>query len=462
MFRKLLLGLFSLLLLPMMAVQAQASTYEQLVDIYWTYGTDYALETADAFIAQNPNQANAYAWRALLHRETGDDVAAYADVDEGLAVEQTALLYAVRGLFYMQDGEQRTSFQDIDRALAYGTGNLYALYHIAIAYTLDGRDGEALRLLDFVIDNGAFSGAYITRADVYLSQDNMTAAEADLNTAVEQYPGNPNVWIARGMYLEMLGNEVAAIDDYTQAIRQDKRHAIPHARRGLLLASFSDISAALDDFHRAIELAPNNAEILAARGAAFMKMGDDSAALADFNDAIALDDEVAIAYFWRGVLNRDMGDMSAAIDDLSNALANDATILDAYAIRGVLYTETEQFDLAVADYAMLIDRMPSNPPVSTLTQYASALVATGDYATAITIYNDILDNERFNEPALLGRARAYIEVGRYDDALADTQVLTSLDPDYLEAYEMQAEIFEAIGNNEALTNVQLIIDDIRG
>lgn len=461
MFKKLLLGLFSLLLLPVMAVQAQASTYEQLMDIYWTYGTDYALETADAFIAQNPNQADAYAWRALLHRELGNEEAAFMDVEAGLAVEQTALLYAVRGLFYMEDGEQRTSFQDIDRALTYGTGNTYALYYIAIAYVLDGRDGEALRLLDFVIDNQAFSAAYTTRADVYLSQDNIAAAEADLNTAVEQYPGNPNAWIAHGLYLEMTGDEVAAIDDYTQAIRQDKRHAIPHARRGLLLASFSDVSAALDDFNRAIALAPTNAEILAARGEAFIQMGDDSAALTDFNDAIALNDNTAIAYFWRGVLNREMGDISAAIDDLSNAIDNDPNILDVYAIRGELYLETEQFDLAVVDYALLIDRMPSNPPVSTQVQYASALVATGSYAEATIIYSDILADNQFDEVALLGRARAYIEAGRYDDALADTQVLTSLDPDYLEAYEMQAEIFETTGDEEALSNVQLIIDDIR-
>jgi tetratricopeptide (TPR) repeat protein len=85
--------------------------------------------------------------------------------------------------------------------------------------------------------------------------------------------------------------------------------------------ALGDERAAIADYSAAIALNPNDAELYKLRGDVRQERGDISGALADYNQAIFLRPDYTAAYAARGLTYADVGDNQRAYDDLSLVVA---------------------------------------------------------------------------------------------------------------------------------------------
>lgn len=152
------------------------------------------------------------------------------------------------------------------------------------------------------------------------------------------------------------------------------------------------------------------------RAGAYYELRKLDLALSDANKAIELWPERLPGYVIRATTLTDLGRVDEALVDLDKVVEADGGYA-AYLARGHAYYQKRDYDLAIADFTMAIDKMPNSPAAlmgrgnsyNALKRYADA---SKDFSTAI-VYAP-------QEPRLWsGRAAASDGLGQRDAALAD-------------------------------------------
>lgn len=138
------------------------------------------------------------------------------------------------------------------------TQEVEALFQQAFAATQQGHwpDAETLwtEIIDRFPDNAA---AWSNRGNVRVRQNQLAAAIADYDKAIELAPQVPDPYLNRGAAREGLGEWDAAIADYDRVLAVDPNDAAAYNNRGNAKAGLGQWDAAIADYHRATELAPN-------------------------------------------------------------------------------------------------------------------------------------------------------------------------------------------------------------
>jgi tetratricopeptide (TPR) repeat protein len=124
-----------------------------------------------------------------------------------------------------------------------------------------------------------------------------------------------------------------------------------------------------------------------------------------------------------------------------------------------LYNQVWKNNLALWSHNSKID------PTSAVTfaNYGAELSGAGKYAEAVAAFNQSLKN-RPNALALMGRARNYIALKRFDEAIADLQTIIKMPPENLNAYtlyqsyEALALVYSQTGNFE---NAKAVLQEAR-
>jgi eukaryotic-like serine/threonine-protein kinase len=153
--------------------------------------------------------------------------------------------------------------------------------------------------------------------------------------------------------------------------------------RAVLLSALRDPEAEAEAT-RAVALAPLSGQVYLVRAWVRHHRGEIPGALADIEQGLALQPDNPRLWQWRGRLHRDAGDPGAALADLDRALRLGA----AGTARG--------------------DR-------------ASALLALGDAKGAVRDWSLALAHDPDDPHAYLGRARAFLRLRQWDQALADLE-----------------------------------------
>jgi len=112
-----------------------------------------------------------------------------------------------------------------------------------------------------------------------------------------------------------------AIEEYTQAIRLNKKFTDAYYNRGLIYSAKGRYKDAIRDFNAAIELGSMTADVYCNRGNAYFFLGKTKQALADFNRALKVSPSDADALYDRALVYETMGDRAKAKEDLRRAMA---------------------------------------------------------------------------------------------------------------------------------------------
>lgn len=144
------------------------------------------------------------------------------------------------------------------------------------------------------------------------------------DTAVLLNPRNAAAYLNRGQSKRLIGEPIAALKDFDQAVQLGDSSQFLSAAcavRGSIMDELGYKSAAIEDYSTAIKLDDHIAsQVLYERAAARAALGDSKGALLDYNMCISKDSGNYEAYFQRGYLRSKLGDRAGAISDIRKLL----------------------------------------------------------------------------------------------------------------------------------------------
>lgn len=176
-----------------------------------------------------------------------------------------------------------------------------------------------------------------------------------------------------------------AVENFSQAIKQEPKHAKAFVNRGNARYNLKDYEGALVDYNQAVQINPNEVKGFVNRANARYMLAEYSndpdreykQAIADYNHAIQLNSKEVEAYLRRGVVRSQMAkysgaateDFKRAITDFTTAIALNPSKAEAYFQRGSVrylmaqysgdYTNEYRKALADFDQALQInDKLP--------------------------------------------------------------------------------------------------------
>ncbi len=187
---------------------------------------------------------------------------------------------------------------------------------------LDGAVADITQALNFAPPLSEYTArAYLTRADVYIQQDEIEAALGDLNTSLDIMPNSAEALATR-----------AAIFIFQRR--------------------FED---ALEDYNAVITLQPEAVSAYTQRGELNRQLGNLDAALADFNQVLELDPNSLDAYFNRALIYGTQAEYSAALDDLDTILTINPGEFGVYLLRAQINVSAANVEDAALDYLNWMD-----------------------------------------------------------------------------------------------------------
>jgi tetratricopeptide (TPR) repeat protein len=194
------------------------------------------------------------------------------------------------------------------------------------------------------------------RGQASLANGDRIRGMADLNSAVDLKPGDPENYVARARGYLMTGEPNAAVRDFETAINLKLERADVYAGRGAAYLTLGDYPRALDDFDRALKLQRDNAQALKGRGMTRAAMGDNKQAIADLSAALARTPNDAEALVERALAWSATGEDNRAVNDLNAALKLDPANLRALRVRGAVRDRLGDAAGAIEDFTEAIRR----------------------------------------------------------------------------------------------------------
>lgn len=250
----------------------------------------------------------------------------------------------------------------------------------------------------------------------------------------------------RGVRLFLRGKYEPAAADFTAAINLDGQVALYYQNRADALLHSGGHAAALDDAEEAIRLAPADARSYFMRGFAHEMKQNFDAALADYSKAVELKADYALAYEYRGDVHGKKGNANAALADFTAALKVNAQSVDCLKKRGDVHRNREEYDLALADY----DRaLALGPTANLLNVCAICFDGKKDHRRAIMLYTKALELEPKDAVILTNRARTWLVLKQYDQALADCTAAIRLDPKNAYHHVTRGKVYEHLDDNRS-------------
>jgi tetratricopeptide (TPR) repeat protein len=241
-----------------------------------------SLDDYTQIIKLDPRDATAFVQRAELYLAKKDPKRALNDIEKALALDsQNARYYMIQGQLLAIKGSLREAVTAFTRSIQLGND--------------DARPFRANVILEKKVE---------TQTDVQMVKD-------DFNHILTLYPDHPNrakmqdilrrmdqieqqsirmastmpaeLLISEGIRYTQMGNPQGALQNFSEAIRQNPNMAEAYNNRGTLYNQLKDFDHAVEDFTRAIKLKSDNYEAYVGRGQAHQGKGNIRAAADDFN-----------------------------------------------------------------------------------------------------------------------------------------------------------------------------------
>jgi len=287
---------------------------------------------------------------------------------------------------------------------------------------------EVLALLDKAVEFGADDAdakvkALILRAAL---REKPEDKRADLDEAVRLMPDNAAVVRARGLALADMDKPEEALADLTRAAQLEPDSGPTQEARAIVLARLKRFDEALAALDKARELNPNSLAPLMQRAKVHSEQKKFDEALNDVNTALEMDPGNVVLLLFRAGVHQEKGDKQKALADAEEAVRLKPDVPLVLRTRALLLAENDRLDEALTELEKLAKLDPKDP--LTLLQLGMLQSATKKSARAIETYTALLALAPEEWRAWRGRADAYLNVGRQQEALADYEKALALEP----------------------------------
>ncbi|MBC8452749.1 MAG: tetratricopeptide repeat protein [Spirochaetes bacterium] len=369
--------------------------YKQIALIYQIdkLNPEKALETYTNGLIHNPDSSDLLYLRAVLYESGGDYQAAIADHSRLIELNdsQKDFYYSHRAMNYYKMREWDSALADINTSID-------------------------LQIVPFAQD-------YVLRGDIYIELGITDAAITDYTKAISLFSEideeDPQVYGKLANLYMNNGEFWSAIDNFSEAIllaniwdSVDEYYR----GRGFCYASVGSYDSAVVDYSMATYLNPNP-DYYRELGDVYAAGNDTAAALSQYNECIFLRPEPdPIDYQKRANLHYAMGNPKGAIDDyliISELKPYDDRV---WSDLGKLYQAAQMYPQAVDSFSEAVSLM----------------------------FND----EYYWCEEFYFRAYSNMMIGKFSEALADLDLLISLDDTIYDPFYLRGSIYESIGDWE--------------
>jgi tetratricopeptide (TPR) repeat protein len=336
-------------------------------------------------------------------------------------------------------------------------------------------NNEKIRFLtEIIADNPKDAEAYYWRGFFYLAkqQCDYRAALHDFSKAIRMKFGRNNAYYFRANCCYNLQQYRNALRDYDKVISLEPEKIEAYRERAEIYNMLGETGKEIASLEKIHELCPGDKESVSKLGKLYEKTGRYEQAADCYTWLVLYDSGTFPLLKWgaygRGAFVRQAYGLyytAPEIRKLSQAIAGNSENAALYVIRGKLYDENSQFEEAVADYTKALALKPD-----LLIAYVYRIVAnahlyhfewhehkpfekTPEYMKGIEkMIDDCLQILRVNDTLNLiyeDLSRLYLELEKYESAVAYCNKMLEIYPQYYEMYEMRATALEQVGSYQA-------------
>jgi tetratricopeptide (TPR) repeat protein len=265
--------------------------------------------------------------------------------------------------------------KELKAILAVEPGLAEAHLLLGIAYRAQGSPemiGEAVAELRQAISlNPSLILARLTLARVYLDTARATRARQELEGALEQTPGHPQLLSVLGETERQLGNPQRSVELNQQALKADPSMMQARYYLGLALLDLRQHAAAIRELETVAKSGANAAEAYLGLGTAYLAAGRATDGIAALREAAARDPSRHETHLQLARAYRIKGLLSDALKELKLALPSGAATLntvysnleaDVYMEEGLIRLAQGRLEAAAAAFQKVLDLDASNGP----------------------------------------------------------------------------------------------------
>ncbi len=247
---------------------------------------------------------------------------------------------------------------------------------------------------------------------------------------------------------------------------------------GSKMFAAANFEGALKNFDSALTMEPSSISALLARGSVLVKLERLKEALITFDKIITVESKNDKALRSKAVILIEMKQWADAVKALDLYLQVKPADADALSLKGdalmaigkrqeaALAYETA-LNLKTGDETLILKLERAKLDVAALLSSAMVATASGNYAHALSMYDEILRLEPANTRALAGKAGALRRAGRKEEAIVALDSVLAIEPDNPGALLERARLlFDAGKLVEALDSAERLVkineNDARG
>jgi len=239
---------------------------------------------------------------------------------------------------------------------------------LGIAYRAQGTPemmGEAVaELRQSIALKPSLTIARMTLARLYLDMSRASRARDELQSALEQMPGNAQLLSLLGEAEREMGNATRSVELQRQALQTDASVVQARYYLGLALVDLKQYPDAIRELQQVVQSGANPAEGNLALGSAYFAAGRTDEAIAALREAARVDParaethiQLARAYRSKGLLNDAAKELTLAMPSATsglNALYRSVES-DFYLEQGLLRVQQGRLDLAAQSFQKVLD-----------------------------------------------------------------------------------------------------------
>jgi tetratricopeptide (TPR) repeat protein/transglutaminase-like putative cysteine protease len=412
---------------PFSEVPSAKKSLRDISEVFVYLQTPLNYKPSDKDAAASLDKAEDFMARGWSRERKGDVEGAIADYSKAISLEpDNPQQFVARAGAYLRKGDIGSATKDVEAVDRLAPGKWTSLQAHALIFMQEKQIDKAVEALTRAIDlNPDQPGLYEARGRAYFGTQSNGSALADFREALRIDPRRTDLHRPMAVAYENLKQFDLALAEYDKAIAADPADEMAHYDRGALLVRLGKTDEAIKEYDASISIKPSfNAYLFRAQA---RPDTEKDKILADINAALKLSaPKDATAWCFVALAYNRAHEPKLAVDAINRAINLNPDNPQLRLQRIGIYQDNHQYDEAVEDIKPWLSKYPENWSLIVQSCWNKAL-SKHSLDTAVADCNRAL-SFKADDRVKRFRALALMRLGRFDEAIADFDMLLDRNP----------------------------------
>lgn len=409
----------------------------------------------------NPQDSDAWRFRAALYEQLNDLPAALADANTAIELDNNNMrAYDIRADIERQLGKYDDAIRDAKQAVLLDSTYGPAYWVLIKSYMSMNRYQDALNVIGSApiqsFTKLIQSEIYMLSAEIKKTHlKNNKSALADIDLAIKANNNNPDAYLMMARIHLAEKDDSLALDAANKVLRlEDDQSKSDLALLYILRANFnlgSSLDFDIDKLSRLILSGQHLFECYLLRGEIYLHKHHYRKAWRDFDESIKLKGQQPGVLFLRAYAKANLGDYSGALTDVNRGIELSAAAYDGYVIRAYIYCGQGKLNEALIDINHAFNKIEKNQKTGIAYIYAvRAMIRErlGSFSDALDDVKAAMDNLERNRASwsFIQTTLASIKckMNEYVEAEKILRQVCEEDQRYIPAHELLANVYDIL------------------